>query len=108
MQVNLVRGEGPNGQVNYTVKMGDDPVSGAGGHALMEEEDVPKLLPQAGKPVKIHTHTRIFSIGDISVMNSTFECRFDLYLNWPEQIEGACEYALEVRKLSWQSTRGFQ
>ena len=89
MKVNLHRGEGPVGEVQYSVRLGP---SG-------DEED-PVLLPrEPGKVCKIHTHVRIFTVGEISAARSSFECRFDLYLSWPEQVEGSLEQVNEVYKV---------
>ena len=71
MKVSLQREEGPEGGVQYSVRLGDE-----------DEETPPVFVPRdPGKVVKIHSHVRIFSVSEISTMRSSFECRFDLYLS---------------------------
>mmetsp|Transcript_13935 Transcript_13935/g.33046 ORF Transcript_13935/g.33046 Transcript_13935/m.33046 type:complete len:208 (+) Transcript_13935:148-771(+) len=51
-----------------------------------------KRVPQQ-RPVKILCHARVFSLARVDALHSTFECRFDLYLAWPEQVEGSLDRA---------------
>jgi hypothetical protein len=90
MRVNLQRGEGPEGQVSYSVQLGPQ--------AYDVEDPVP-IPREPGKVAKIHAHVRIFSIAEISAVRNSFECRFDLYLSWPEQLEGSMEQVPEVYKV---------
>jgi len=94
MQVNLMQDEDPaDGEVNFRLSLDDalaavKAKSSSGIAATPAGEKLPpRRILQTKKPVKIQCHTRIFSVGEISVMRSSFECRFDLYMYWPEQVQ---------------------
>ena len=48
--------------------------------------------------MQILTHVRVFAVAQITA--SQFTARFDLYINWPEQVVGAVEFAQSVEDSS--------
>jgi len=63
-----------------------------------------KRVPQQ-RPVKILCHARVFSLARVDALHSTFECRFDLYLAWPEQVEGSLDRAARAATARVRSRR---
>ena len=94
MQVSLMpEAAAEDGEVNYRLSLDDalaaEKAMSSSGIAATPAGKLklpPRRIPQEKKPVKIHCHTRIFCVGEISAVRSTFECRFDLYVHWPEQV----------------------
>jgi len=95
MQVSLMpEAAAEDGEVNYRLSLDDalaaEKAMSSSGIAATPAGKLklpPRRIPQEKKPVKIHCHTRIFCVGEISAVRSTFECRFDLYVHWPEQVK---------------------
>lgn len=76
-----------DGQVTYNVAV----------DSTTEVKECKIPVPQ-NFPVDLLIHVRVFAIGEIT--EHSFTARFDLYVNWPEQIVGAVEFAQRVEDLS--------
>jgi len=87
-----------DGDVSYHVKL-----SAGGGRSDAAAGDQRKPILQQF-PVSMLIHTRIMAIGNITA--TTFQCRFDLYVNWPEQMEGAVEFAQDLDEATLAGVSG--
>ena len=82
-----------DGQVTYNVAV----------DSTTEVKECKIPVPQ-NFPVDLLIHVRVFAIGEIT--EHSFTARFDLYVNWPEQMEGAVEFAQDLDEATLAGVSG--